>query len=162
MTVEEYLKNNLPFFHITPLRNKEIILMEGIKRRGKDICVVRTDDLEILYTIIEAGLINFGEEYCVFRIEPLKHDIKVYEVYRDRVTDATHPLHNYFTRGHFPMTEEDFCFDFRLPEKRELYTITSKVNSRRDFERLENYAPRPDDDYYDDDNNFKDEAFFNL
>lgn len=60
MSIDEYISQNHPFYHITPVKNLEYILQEGIcksKSKTRDgICVVRTSDDDIINEIIDTQL----------------------------------------------------------------------------------------------------------
>ena len=119
MTVKEYIDNNLPFYHITPSKNKDNILESGL-HRGKSfnaVCVVRgTDDDDDIFYDIAFSLLSGEEdrEFIVIKLLPLKHEIKVEDVAPDGVSDLTAPLHNYLYNKTFAVSEEDIVKTIRL------------------------------------------------
>ena len=52
MSIDEYISNNLPFYHVTPRINLEHILKQGLKKKRYGICVVRSKEKAILNHII--------------------------------------------------------------------------------------------------------------
>ena len=71
MTVQEYIDNDLPFYHITPIINIKSILQYGIQPRSCGaICVVRGDDEEIWEDIISTQLAKLDKniEFAIISI----------------------------------------------------------------------------------------------
>ena len=117
MTVQEYIDKNLPFYHITPAKNRDSILKDGLHKGVKydAVCVVRSDDFSVLYDIASSQLSDLNaenEKFIVIRLLPSKHDIKAIDVAPDNVTDSTSPLHNYLVGKTFQITKEDIILEF--------------------------------------------------
>ena len=111
MTVQEYIELDLPFFHITPIENKESILKYGL-HRGKHfnaVCVVRSDEDVILHDIIISQLSNIDDDrdFIVIKLIPSIHQIKAIDVSPDDVSDPTNSLHNYLVDKTFLVSEMD-------------------------------------------------------
>lgn len=120
MTVQKYIENNLPFFHITPAGNKDKILEHGLKNGiFNAICVVRSDNEDILYDIASTQLSGNEEtKFIVIKLLPNKHNIKAEDVFEDNVTDPTAPLHNYLRANkYYTITEEDIITEFDISQR---------------------------------------------
>ena len=69
MKAKEYIDNNFPFYHITPLANKESILMNGLlAKRCNGICVVRSDNPEVWKEIINGQLTYPDQYYLIIKL----------------------------------------------------------------------------------------------
>lgn len=120
MTVQEYIERNLPFYHITPARNKGEILKHGLKNGTFNaVCVVRSDNKDILYDIASTQLSGNEEtKFIVIKLLPKKHNIKAEDVFEDNVTDPTAPLHNYLRANeYYTITEEDIIAEFDISQR---------------------------------------------
>ena len=121
MTVKEYIDRNLPFYHITPARNKDSILKHGLNNGTFNaVCVVRSDNEDILYDIASTQLSGNEEtKFIVIKLLPKKHNIKAEDVFEDDVTDPTVPLHNYLRANeYYTITEEDIITEFDITQRR--------------------------------------------
>lgn len=121
MTVKEYIDRNLPFYHITPARNKDSILKHGLNNGTFNaVCAVRSDNEDILYDIASTQLSGNEEtKFIVIKLLPNKHNIKAEDVFEDDVTDPTAPLHNYLRANeYYTITEEDIITEFDITQKR--------------------------------------------
>ena len=128
MTVQEYIDNDLPFYHITPSRNKEGILRDGLKcgKRVKGICVVRTDNREVWNDIASNQLSGDGVlDFIVIKLQPSRHNIKWDDVGPDKSDENTNHLHNYIYLPKIMITGNDIVdefityqsgFDYKIPD----------------------------------------------
>lgn len=96
MTIQEFIKKDLPFYHITPRTNLECILKDGIRQGANGICVVRSKDNKIINYIASVMLSEKGDKtFSVIELHPTKHGISVSMVAPDSIDEPTAPLHNY-------------------------------------------------------------------
>jgi len=142
MSVEEYINQNLPFYHITPSSNIESILKNGIEARRCDaICVIRSNSHEVWKEIIH-GQLKYSDDYAIIKIEPQKHSIMIGEVAPDSTEeDGTGPLQNYIVKSNIKVDIDDFV------EMHFYRGIRPDFNNIRNLVlRLEGYkhAPIPD------------------
>ena len=109
MTREEWIEQDLSFFHITQTSNLENIYLTGIENRnGKGICVVRTSHELIVRFICEMMLNIDGElEYSIIEIKPSIYNLKTEEILDDNVVELTNCLHNYIKREFIEVTAEN-------------------------------------------------------
>lgn len=131
MTVQEYIDKNLPFYHITPAKNKDKILEQGLLMRNgsiKAICTVRIDDKDIWCHIAETQLSNGGkyEEFIVIKLQPSKHCIEAKHVAPDTIKEETTPLHNYIVKD-IKVEEKDFIQSFSIKRGHNKMIDMSKI-----------------------------------
>lgn len=109
MTLQEYIDQDLPFYHITPSSNLGKILREGlIAKRCNAICVVRSDNPDIWKEIINAQLAYTEPYYAVIKISPRKYQIEVSEIAPDSSEkERMGPLQNYIDRLCVKVDESD-------------------------------------------------------
>ena len=117
MTIQEYIDNDLPFYHITPAENIDSILKHGLHKGNEydAVCVVRSNNFSVLYEIASSQLSKINadnESFFVIRLLPSKHNIRAIDVAPDNVTDITSPLHNYLVGKTFQITREDIIIEF--------------------------------------------------
>lgn len=108
MNVQEYLENDLPFYHLTSVRNKDSILENGLSRNGNSqgICVVRSDDDRVLHLIAQQ-IIKLDKEFCLFRIVPSVHELRVEDINCDITSEFSNPLHSYIEVDELIVSELD-------------------------------------------------------
>ena len=126
-TISAYIENDMPFYHITPMKNLDAILNSGLKAKTTwGICVVRSDNLSVWNYIIQtqlAGTIDpfapnaeelfrnqedvTEQKFAVIKILPSKHNIRVEDVSPDNVQELTAPLHNYIAKSRIPIDRTD-------------------------------------------------------
>lgn len=109
MSIQEYIENCFPFFHVTPMSRLNGILEKGLKKKTCDaICVVRSDDKSVLNEIIrQINIGNDGNGFAVIRLLPNKHCITSDIVCEDSVDELTAPLHNYIIKDSIKVDEDD-------------------------------------------------------
>ena len=113
MTVQEYIDNNLPFYHITNMESLDSVLHEGLLRSRKSgarlgICVVRSDADDIISEIIDCQLQEDGTElYALISLFPEKHNISAADISRDPINEAIGPMCNYIIKEPILIGEED-------------------------------------------------------
>lgn len=113
MTVQEYIDNNLPFYHITNMESLDSVLQEGLLRSRKPgarfgICVVRSDADDIISEIIDCQLQEDGTElYALISLFPEKHNISAADISRDPINEAIGPMCNYIIKEPILIGEED-------------------------------------------------------
>lgn len=103
MKIEEYINKNYPFYHITPMDNLESIKRNGLLRSESTtrngICVVRTNDDDIINEIIDTQLNKIdtpeGTLYALIKLSPLKHKISADIVTADPIEEKNNKLYNY-------------------------------------------------------------------
>lgn len=109
MTIQEYLNENLPFYHITLSVDKDANLKEGLRAGNcAAICVVRRNNCDIWRDIIHNQLCFDNQEFAVIKLLPRKHGILLEEVAPDSVDEPTKPLHNYIVKQSDNVDETDF------------------------------------------------------
>lgn len=114
MSIDEYISSNLPFYHVTPSKNLNSILKDGLKRGKYGICVVRSDVKAVLNDITYQINLDNTEEFAVIRILPKEKGITPDIVSEDSVTDRTSILHNYIIKDRIPIEEKDILYkDYR-------------------------------------------------
>lgn len=96
--MRKYLENNGVFYHISPIKNKESIRLNGLKPNNKGICVLRTNHQSIINAVINSQLadIDDGDSYIVVEITIPQNYFPIYTYEPDILdnTDWTWPLHN--------------------------------------------------------------------
>ena len=115
MSIDEYISQNHPFYHITPMKNLKSILQGGIcksKSKTRDgICVVRTSDDDIIHEIIDTQLqeIDCQEEqlFALIRLCPEKHHITAADVTEDPIQEGNKCLYNYLDIDVIHIDEDD-------------------------------------------------------
>ena len=115
MTVDEYINNNLPFYHVTAMSNLDSIKLEGLKtscsgsRAG--ICVIRSDNERLIYEIIDCYLhtLDVLDDTCyaLIKIIPNKHNITSDVVAPDPIDEPRAKCYNYLCVTSIKVTEED-------------------------------------------------------
>lgn len=140
MTVKEYIEKDLPFYHITPICNRESILASGLKRgvSYNAICVVRSDDEEIWYDIASTQLSDGGKyrEFIVIKLLPSKHGIEPIDVAPDDVTEPTSPLHNYIVRQELQIFRDDIVKTLNTTEHNPTYINEDRIVHLTEYLRL--------------------------
>lgn len=116
MTIQEYIEEDLPFYHMTDITNKDIILQSVLSNRSnlQGICVVRNDDNRVLHFIAQQIMKRdtstaSNKEFCLFKIRSLKHNLTANDIDCDITTEFTNPLHSYIKQKTLKVTEEDIC-----------------------------------------------------
>ena len=115
MSVDEYITNDFPFYHITKMENLESIKQEGLLRSKSitrdGICVVRTNNEDIINEIIDTQLHTVGVPddtlYAIIKIVPSKHNISACMVTPDAVEEPNASLYNYLCVDCIKVSEED-------------------------------------------------------
>ncbi|MBR3775379.1 MAG: hypothetical protein IKL12_04650 [Alistipes sp.] len=112
MRVQEYIENDFPFYHITPVQNIPSILENGLTSRKRPICVVRTDNADVWNEIAARQLScdldgNEYKDFAVIRLLPSKHNISWELVRPDNIGEPTAHLHNYITIREIRIDAED-------------------------------------------------------
>lgn len=123
MSIEDYISQNYPFYHITPLTNLESILTAGLqkaKSKTRDgICVVRTSDEDIINEIVDTQLQEYNETqeqiFALIRLRPKKHNITADVVAADPVSEDNSHLYNYLCMDVIRVDEQDvICRDLKV------------------------------------------------
>ena len=115
MTVQEYIDNNLPFYHITHMATLDSIRERGLlasnnpgSRHG--ICVVRSMEDDIIAEIIDRQISPFLEArqfYAIIRLLPEKHQIAANEISMDPIDEPIAPMCNYICKESIPIQDDD-------------------------------------------------------
>lgn len=101
MTADNYIKHNLPFYHITKMEYLDSILQNGLLRSRITgarfgICVVRSNADDIISEIIDCQLQETGKEmYAVIKLLPHDHNISVSDISIDPIDEVISPICNY-------------------------------------------------------------------
>lgn len=115
MTAKEWIKENKSFFHITPTRNIESILKNGLEKRNSlGICVVRSNHPKIVEYICEMMLIGDGDsDFSIIEIKPNEINLRISELSNDQVIEVTNPLHNYILRDKIQVSRQNIVGTFK-------------------------------------------------
>lgn len=118
MTVDEYLKRNLPFFHITPYSNLSSILKTGRLKAGKNgICVVRSFKTSIIDEIVCRQINTMDEkQFSIIKLLPQEKNITLEEICEDSVEERTAPLHNYILKPEISVDKNDIYIEQYTPK----------------------------------------------
>ncbi|MDO5331682.1 MAG: hypothetical protein Q4E99_03295, partial [Bacillota bacterium] len=128
MTIKEYIEDDLPFYHVTKMSSKPLILDQGLlAKRCNAICVVRNCDNDILYEIIRQIGVPESGPFAVIKLIPSKHGITVDMVCEDSVDEKTAPLHNYIVKDKINISKEDFCINDYTPSESDCMLDDSKI-----------------------------------
>src|SRR5688572_24584736 len=100
MTLDQYLQEDLPFYHITKTSNLPSIFQQGLRPGNPfGICVVRSKDPLVVKYIVEMMLFVDDEvDFTVLEIKPTQFGLKASEVIDDHVVEETNCIHNYIRR----------------------------------------------------------------
>jgi hypothetical protein len=133
MTKQEFIDSEMPFYHITPTRNKENILASGLlKKNPRGICVVRSINEDVVKYIVDTMLIDEDDyEFSIIEIFPNKHILSALEIANDYVDEITNPIHNYILRESLVVEEEDFINTYARP-RFGILDITPIINAIRE------------------------------
>lgn len=151
MNINEYLKKNLPFYHITDVSNLLSVLKDGLTNKGnpQGVCTVRSSDMRIIKWIAYTQL-NLNK-FCVFKIEPEKFDLEAKDVKFDITSEYTNPLHSYIRRQKLSVTEEDL-FEKEISINKEdlnmFQTLKEKLISENQIYDLEYIYSKPEEPYF--------------
>ena len=108
MSIQEYIYNNCPFYHVTKESNIQSILRYGLKKKGQNaICVVRSKDTCILDEIIQQINTDGTQHFAVIELLPQKHGITADIVCEDGIDEPTAPLQNYIVKDVITIEEKD-------------------------------------------------------
>lgn len=89
------------FYHITPARSWPQIQQHGLRRRGKGISVLRTNEQPIIDSVISTQLHtidNPDTEFVLLRLPQRLNNFQLNEIDADLVFEWTWPLHNNILR----------------------------------------------------------------
>ena len=127
ISYSEFIELNLPLYHITPTKNIENILKNGLQNRnGKGICFVQKKHQLIIKYIVETMLINESDkDFSVIEIKPKTINLKHQELDNDQVYEKTNCIHNYIKRDVIEITEKNIVKTYRtlplgIPDLKEL------------------------------------------
>ena len=115
MTREEWIEQDLSFYHITKTSNLENIYLTGIENRnGKGVCVVRTKH-ELIVRFICEMMLNVDDDlhFSIIEIRPSNIRLRVEEILNDNVDELTNCLHNYIQRESIVVTAENIVGIFQ-------------------------------------------------
>lgn len=114
MTKQEWIDEDLDFYHVTQSSNIQSILQNGLRRGNPlGICVIRSMHPDILEFLCQMMLITTEElNFAVIRISPTKHNLNANEIANDHVVEFTNPLHNYIRRNVLQVEPEDVIHEF--------------------------------------------------
>lgn len=139
MTVEQYLIENRPFFHITASSNMESIRKDGIENRVNSvvgrklgICVTRSDDPDMWKYIAEKYLSMDGKEFTVILINPHDYTLRPESITADVADLPISNIHNYINRPRLTIFSDSTVFELKLP---------SPEDSNRIAQKFANYSP---------------------
>lgn len=105
----EFIDLDLPLYHITPTRNIEGIIKNGLQNRnGRGICFVQKKHPLVIKYIVETMLINDGDnDFSIIEIKPKSINLGHHEIKNDQVCEKTNCIHNYIARNIINVAEEN-------------------------------------------------------
>ena len=113
MTVNEYIDQNLPFYHITNMVSLDSVLKSGLQRSLKPgsrrgICVVRCKNDDIISEIIDRQLqCNGSEKFALIELFPNEKNITAADVSKDPIDEAISPICNYICKEPIYVNKEN-------------------------------------------------------
>lgn len=109
--IRAYLKEDRPFFHVTPSVNVDSILANGLEWRNPfGICTAIIDDKIATNHLINSQVGGSGAvEYTVIKIHPAKFDLLIGELAFDKSMEITNPLHLYIVRDRLLVDKLDIA-----------------------------------------------------
>lgn len=139
MTVEQYLRENRPFFHITASSNMESIRNNGLENRVNPvigrrlgICVTRSEDPDMWKYIAEQYLSMDGNEFTVILINPHDYALRPESITADVADLPISNIHNYINRPRLTIFPDSNVFELELP---------SLEDSNRIAQKFADYSP---------------------
>lgn len=137
--MRNYIENGGVFYHISPIKNRASIEINGLNRSQKGICVLRTYEQGIVNSVINSQLheINDGDDFILVavRIPVNQFSIYVYEPDILLDTDWTWPLHNNIIVDNIPSE-----FITKITEHNyNLQQAQRDVSNRHFFEKEANF-----------------------
>lgn len=133
MTIDEYIYQDLPFYHLTPSNNIESILKEGLKGRNHLIFVVRSEETKVWNAIIAQMNTEGDESFAVIKLIPSKHHISAENIISDNINENTANLQNCIITDSITVDSEDIFVRDYHPD----YSIF--VDNEDMFDSLEGY-----------------------
>ena len=137
MSVDEYINQNLPFYHITKTESLDTILQEGLLRckTARGICVVRSEAKDVICEIIDRQLytldVDRSTKFSLIKLTPQKHNIQACEVIEHPKDEEAAPLYNFINKEIIEITEEDIV--------NRNFTIGQWHETKTEVEELNNY-----------------------
>ena len=113
MTVQGYIENNFPFYHITRMTYLCSILDKGLLRNmtKRGICVVRSDAEDVIYEISDRQLHTLDVDdittFALIKLSPQKHGIMASEVIEHPNDEVAAPLYNFIDKEIIRIAEDD-------------------------------------------------------
>lgn len=133
MTVEQYLEENRPFYHITTKNNMEGIREKGIENRMNKvvgcrlgICVTRSDDPDMWKYIAERYLLMDGKDFIVIELHPQDYVLSPKSITADNADLPISNIHNYINRPSLHIFPDTRILDLEFPSPDESYRINQK------------------------------------
>lgn len=115
LSKKEFLDFNLPLYHITPTKNVDEILQNGIeKRNGIGICFVQKKHPLVIRYIVEMMLISEGDsDFSIIEIIPKNYEVTSSELINDNVEEGTNGIHNYILRDNISITKDNIIGNYK-------------------------------------------------
>lgn len=113
MTVQEYIDQDFPFYHISNIYNKDNILRDGLfSSNRKDcrhgICVVRSMEDDIISEIIDRQLQNSANDrFMLIKLQPGAHGIRPTDVSIDPADEVISPMCNFICKEQISIQPND-------------------------------------------------------
>lgn len=133
MTLEQYLEQNRPFYHITAENNMECIREKGIENRmdrvvGRrlGVCVTRSNDLDMWKYIAERYLLMDGKDFNVIELHPQNYALSPKSITADNADLPISNIHNYINRPSLHIFPDTRILDLEFPSPDESYHINQK------------------------------------
>lgn len=142
MTKEEYINENLPFYHITKTSNLPLIIANGLQNRnGRGICVVRSKDLLIVEFVVQMMIrVDDDVDFSIIEIKPKAINLQPNELRDDTVVEETNDLHNYIRRHRINITANQVVGTFKADPYgiRDKEKLLQEINDRELIWAFEN------------------------
>ncbi|MBR6001432.1 MAG: hypothetical protein IK045_01055 [Bacteroidales bacterium] len=137
MTIDEYINQNLPFYHIASMNNLNAILSYGLKGRRGKIFVVRSTDHRVWNEIICQMNTDGDDSFAIIKLTPLKHHINADMVQWDNVNERTANLQNCIISDNIKVDNQDIITKHYHPDPN-IY-----IDNGESFEALDEYHIKP-------------------
>ncbi|MCS2956854.1 hypothetical protein NXX53_06135 [Bacteroides salyersiae] len=140
MTVLDFLKQNKPFFHVTPSYRMAEIFEKGLENRVNSvvnrpvgICVTRLNDPDMWIYIADHYLNERIDgvsvrDFTVIQINPHDFCLQPKTILRDIADEPLSYAFNYINRPNLNIRKEDIIWEFKIPDGIEITRINLKFN----------------------------------
>ncbi len=138
MTVLDFLRQNNPFYHVTPSYRVHEILEKGLENRinsvvGRSIgiCVTRLNDTDMWIYIADHYLNESKDgasvrDFTVIQINPHDFALQPKTILRDFGDEPLSYAFNYINCPKLNIRPEDIIWEFKIPDAIEMTSINFK------------------------------------